>query len=117
MSELSNRILNLILSRELSYAELSQLTGIPKSALQRYATGETEKIPADRLELIARALQTTTAALLGQEDAKPAAAVSDDDIKFALFGGDGVITDAMYREVKEFAALVKLREEMKRTKE
>ena len=117
MSELSNRILNLILSRELSYAELAQLTGIPKSALQRYATGETEKIPADRLELIARALQTTTAALLGQEDAKPVAAVSDDDIKFALFGGDGVITDAMYREVKEFAALVKLREEMKRTKE
>ena len=117
MSELSNRILNLILSRELSYAELSQLTGIPKSALQRYATGETEKIPADRLELIARALRTTTAALLGQEDATPAATISDDDIKFALFGGDGVITDAMYREVKEFAALVKLREEMKRTKE
>ena len=117
MSELSNRILNLILSKELSYAELSQLTGIPKSALQRYATGETEKIPADRLELIAKALQTTAAALLGQNSASPAAIISDDDIKFALFGGDGEITDAMYREVKEFAALVKLREEMKRTKE
>ena len=50
MSELSNRILNLILSKELSYAELSQLTGIPKSALQRYATGETEKIPAAFLQ-------------------------------------------------------------------
>ena len=116
MSELSNRILNLILSKELSYAELSQLTGIPKSALQRYATGETEKIPADRLELIAKALGTTAAALLGQSSAN-VTAVSDDDIKFALFGGDGEITDAMYREVKEFAALVKLREEMKRTKE
>ena len=43
--------------------------------------------------------------------------VSDDDIKFALFGGSGDITDAMYQEVKEFAALVKLREEMKRSKE
>lgn len=117
MSELSNRILNLILSRELSYADLSQLTGIPKSALQRYATGETEKIPADRLELIAKALNTTAAALLGQESRTPAAAISDDDIKFALFGGSGEITDAMYQEVKEFAALIKLREEMKRTKE
>lgn len=116
MSELSNRILNLILSKELSYAELSQLTGIPKSALQRYATGETEKIPADRLELIAKALGTTAAALLGQSSAN-VTAVSDDDIKFALFGGDGEITDAMYQEVKEFAALIKLREAMKKQKE
>ena len=33
--------------------------------------------------------------------------VSDDDIKFALFGGDGEITDAMYEEVLKFAAFVK----------
>jgi len=116
MSELSNRILNLILDKDISYGELSLLTGIPKSALQRYATGETEKIPFDRLELIAKALGTTSACLTGRDDAalRP---VSDDDIKFALFGGSGEITDAMYREVKEFAALVKLREELKRTKE
>ena len=36
--------------------------------------------------------------------------VSDDDIKFALFGGDGEITDAMYDEVKRFAAFIKERE-------
>lgn len=36
--------------------------------------------------------------------------VSDDEIKFALFGGDGEITDAMYEEVKKFAAFVKQRE-------
>ena len=120
MSELSNRILNLILRQEISYAELSRLTSIPKSALQRYATGETEKIPVDRLELIAKALNTSSAALLGRVDSAEAGAarpVSDDDIKFALFGGSGEITDAMYREVKEFAALVKLREEMRKTKE
>ena len=120
MSELSNRILNLILSKELSYAELSQLTGIPKSALQRYATGETEKIPAARLELIAKARGTTAADLLGLIPADPYLGphpVSDDDIKFALFGGDGEITDAMYQEVKEFAALIKLREAMKKQKE
>ena len=116
MSELSNRILNLIEARDLSYADLSRLTGIPKSALQRYATGETEKIPVDRLELIAKALGTSSAALLGRAEA-PARPVNDDDIKFALFGGSGEITDAMYREVKEFAALVKLREDMRKKKE
>lgn len=116
MSELSNRILNLILDQDFSYGELSAMTGIPKSALQRYATGETEKIPFDRLELIAKALGTSSAYLLGREDVA-AQPVSDDDIKFALFGGSGEITDAMYQEVKEFAALVKLREELRKAKE
>lgn len=40
--------------------------------------------------------------------------VSDDDIKFALFGGDGEITDAMFDEVKNFAAFVKAREQEKK---
>ena len=43
--------------------------------------------------------------------------ISDDDIKFALFGGDGEITDAMYEEVKRFAQMVKLREEADKKKE
>ena len=34
----------------------------------------------------------------------------DEEIKFALFGGDGEITDAMFDEVKQFAAFVKQRE-------
>ena len=36
--------------------------------------------------------------------------VSDEDIKFALFGGDGEISDAMFDEVKRFAAFLKQRE-------
>ena len=36
--------------------------------------------------------------------------VTDEEINFALFGGDGDITDAMYEEVKRFAAFIKQRE-------
>nr|MBQ8244080.1 helix-turn-helix transcriptional regulator [Oscillospiraceae bacterium] len=36
--------------------------------------------------------------------------VTDEDIKFALFGGSGEITDAMYDEVKRFAAFIRQRE-------
>ena len=36
--------------------------------------------------------------------------VSDDDIKFALFGGDGEVTDEMYERVKKFAAFIKQEE-------
>lgn len=81
------------------------------------------KIPYDRAQIIADYLGVSvTLILTGKETEKAPTktgerSVSDDDIKFALFGGDGEITDAMYQEVKEFAALIKLRESMKKTKE
>lgn len=65
MSEISTRILNAILEKDISYGELSDRTGIPKSALQRYATGQTEKIPIDRLQIIAKALGTSAQFLMG----------------------------------------------------
>ena len=36
--------------KHLSYAELSHLTGISKSSLQRYETGNTKKIPMEAIE-------------------------------------------------------------------
>ena len=67
MSSISKRILSRILERGMSYGELSERTGIPKSALQRYATGQTEKIPINRLRSIAEALDTTASSLMGWE--------------------------------------------------
>lgn len=64
MSERSKRILKSINNSDLSYGELSKLTGIPKSALQRYATGATEKIPIDRIEAIAKATGVQASYLL-----------------------------------------------------
>ena len=77
--------------------------------------------PADRLVKIADYLGVTTDYLLtGEKEKAPTPegerTVSDDDIKFALFGGDGEITDAMYGEVKRFAQMVKLREEAEKEK-
>lgn len=67
MSDISKRILDILLNKEISYGELADKTGIPKSALQRYATGQTEKIPIDRLEKIAAAIGTSAAYLMGWE--------------------------------------------------
>lgn len=72
MSNISDKILDILLSKEISYGELSDRTGIPKSALQRYATGQTEKIPIDRLERIAKAIGTSAAYLMGWEDSPDA---------------------------------------------
>ena len=68
MNSISKRILFVITEKDISYGELSKLTGIPKSALQRYATGQTEKIPIDRLQCIAEAIGTTPERLLGWDE-------------------------------------------------
>ena len=66
--DISRRILEKIKEKNMSYYELSKKTGIPKSALQRYATGETSKIPLDRLEMIAKALNCSPIYLMGWEE-------------------------------------------------
>ena len=69
------------------------------------------------VERIAVEFGVTADYLLGNEKAPTGngeRTVSDDDIKFALFGGDSEITDAMYEEVRRFAAYVKQREAEKK---
>ena len=68
MSITSERMLAIITDKQISYGELSSKTGIAKSALQRYATGATEKIPIPRIKAIAAALGCTAEYLLGWED-------------------------------------------------
>ena len=96
----------------LTYSQLESKTGISKSALQRYATGMTKKIPVDTIVAIAQVLNVSAAWRMGwsEEDNKSNVNFSpatDDDIKFALFGGEEEITDEMYDEVKNFAEYVK----------
>lgn len=73
------------------------------------------KISYERAVIIAEYLKVPVSDILEGPDNKKAPTetgerqVSDDDIKFALFGGSGEITDAMYEEVKQFAAFVKNR--------
>lgn len=101
---------------------------IPISKLERdlgYANGYIGQLrkgvfPSDRLMEIADYLGIShTYILTGEETEKAPAgsgkcSVTDDEIKFALFGGDGEITDAMYEEVRNFAAYVKQREASKK---
>ncbi len=84
MSERSDRILKAIKKTGLSYNELAKITGIPKSALQRYATGETEKIPVERIEAIAKAAGVSTQYITGWEDnvSVPSNIIPVDDISF-----------------------------------
>lgn len=97
-------------------------TGLSRGMMTDLKMGRTKELSAKNAKIIADYFNVSVGYLLGEETEKARAdngkrSVSDEDIKFALFGGSGDITDAMYQEVKEFAALVKLREDMKKSKE
>lgn len=115
----------------MSAEQVAAELGVSPSTIYRYENGEIEKMGIDKLEPVAKTLRTTVAVLMGWDepsethaktdntsthDIQPASGgerASDDDIKFALFGGDGEITDEMYEEVKKFAQFIKQKEREK----
>jgi len=65
---ISQRLQEVLTEKNISYNELEKMTGIPKSALQRYAAGTTKKIPTDRIRVIALKLHVNLLYLLGLTD-------------------------------------------------
>ena len=63
MSKLSERLSYEVDKSGYSARELATITGIPKSAMQRYISGSTDKIPLSRLQKIADALHISSAYL------------------------------------------------------
>jgi len=97
--------------------------GFRRSVLSDLKNGRKKSLDTTTLMKIAEYFNVPVDYLLTGKETKKAPTlegerkVSDNDIKFALFGGDGEITDAMYDEVKRFAQMVKLREEAEKKKE
>lgn len=77
MSDMSDRILASIKRKGISYTELAEKTGIPKSAIHRYATGDTEKISTTRIAQLAKALDVSIGYLTGWEDEAPTEPTAD----------------------------------------
>lgn len=61
----SLRIKEAIEKSGLTLMELQTKTGISKSAIQRYASGETDKIPVDAVKLLAKATNVSAIYLMG----------------------------------------------------
>ena len=105
---------------KLTQTELGDMLGVKKNAVSKWECGRVEDIPAGKIKAIAAIFQVPPSYLIDNEarapQPRPDSEVTDDDIKFALFGGDEKITDEMYDEVRQFAAFVKARERMKREK-
>lgn len=121
MVELYKRIESLCTHKGVTITKMCKESGASRASLTDLKKGRKQGLSADTLAKIATYFNVSVDFLLGVEIKKAPTLtderqVSDEDIKFALFGGDGEITDAMYDEVKRFAKMVKLREEAEREK-
>lgn len=116
---MGNRLRELRKSRHLTMKQLGAEFGIAESTISQYETGKRQP-DNETLLRFGEFFDVSVDYILGRDDRTPAPmgerSVNDDDIKFALFGGDGEITDAMFDEVKRFAKMVKLREEAEKEK-
>lgn len=70
MNDVSKKLKKIMDIYGFSYGDIATATGIPKSAVHRYVTGETGKIPLTRLEAIAEYLSIGVPYLLGWDSSK-----------------------------------------------
>ena len=111
-----DRLARISRSYGMSPSRAALAAGVSKSAVSKWKR-EPDSVPSGTvLSKLAAYFGISASELLG-ETKTPSPKISDEDIKFALFGGSGDITQEMYDEVRSFAAFVKEREANKRGKE
>lgn len=97
-------------SAKLTQRQLAQQLGVSNTSVSNWEKN-LSKPDADMIQKLCGILRLQPNDFYAAEEpAGKRQAVTDEDIKFALFGGSGEITDAMYDEVKRFAAFLKQRE-------
>ncbi len=114
MSSLYQNIQSLCKARGVTGSRMCAELGLSKSLMSDLKSGRRKRIGAETARKLAGYFEVPIERiLLGEPEMAGRRIPDDEEIKFALFGGDGVITDAMYDEVKQFAAFVKAREDRK----
>lgn len=109
-----DRIKELRKEAKLTQAQMAEYLGISQQGYALYESGK-RKIDFETLLKLGEYFDVSVDYLLKDEPSVQAEPTNE-DIKFALFNGSEGITDEMFAEVKQFAEMVKLREETKRKK-
>ena len=107
MADMYKKIDELLEKKGISGAKMSADLGMSRSFMTELRKGRAKSVKIETAQKIADYFGVTLGELLGDEAGRPN--LSDADIKFALFGGDGEITDEMLDEVRRFAQFVKQR--------
>ena len=114
------RFVQLCRQKGVSTSKAAIDAGLSKSTVTKWKKDPGTKPSGNVIDKLCRYFGISVSELLGyveEEEGSSRPRPTQEDIKFALFGGSGEITDAMYDEVLSFAAFVRQREERKAKKE
>ena len=103
MTDLYNRIEDLCKEKGVNITLMCKECKIPRASLSDYKYGRKKTLSADTLMKIAEYFSVSVDYLYGK-DSKTA---REHDLKVALFGGDGEVSDEMWDEVKRYARYIK----------
>lgn len=95
-NELSTKIKDLRLKRKMTLEQVGDIVGVGKSTVRKWETGTIANMKRDKIDLLAKALGTTPAYLMGWKDDKQKN--SSDEIK--LTEGEKMLLD-LFRQVPE----------------
>jgi len=106
MTPLYERIEQLCKKHKINVTVLCNECGIPRASLSDYKTGRKKSLSAQTLSKIADYFEVSVDYLYGKTEIKN----DEESQKVALFGGDTVVTDEMWEELKRYARYIKERE-------
>ena len=107
MSILYERLFALCQERGITAYRMCKDTGVQPSVMTDLKMGRRQTVKAETAAKIAAYFGVSVDYLLGNEE-KPTAvkAVSDEELKFALFG-DATVSDEDFEDVKRFAEFIR----------
>lgn len=105
----SQRLKQLRKSFGITQTEFAKEFNISQGTIGMWETGQ--RTPdIEMLSKIARRFNVSIDYLLGETDeTKKSPSISDEDVKVALFGGDGEVTPEMWDDVRKYVEFVKMK--------
>ena len=92
--------------------QVCKATGIAPATVSDWKSGKSTP-KQDKLKKIADHFGVSLDYLMTGKESQARKPVSDEDVKLALFGGDGDVTDEMWEEAKFAIELIKKRHQRK----
>lgn len=108
MNTVGQRISELRNKYGMTQDQLAEKINVNRVTIASYERGA-YKPSTTAIEKIAYVFNTTVDYLLGKDDPSAKPPISDDDIKFAVFG-DPDVTDEQYEEIKKIARIIRERD-------
>ncbi|MBQ0084056.1 MAG: helix-turn-helix transcriptional regulator [Clostridiales bacterium] len=105
MTQIYERIAELCRENEITITDMCKICNIPRASLTDYKMGRIKSLSALTLSKISEHFSVSVEYLLNGYEKS----TEENDLKVALFGGDTVVTDEMWEEVKRYAQYIKER--------